>query len=174
MMKVFLRSSLLFVLMISLFSCNEDNIINNIIECDSLEWNKNIAKTAVHNHAVMLSNILSDVESEEQQIQFIQESIEGIRFYSDSSGYFYVYNYDCVCVAHATQKDIVGKDLYDHQDTHGNYVIRNLAAAALNGGGFVEFYWLKPGTTGEHEKLGYVEPIIGTNFFIGSGVYLQE
>jgi signal transduction histidine kinase len=25
---------------------------------------------------------------------------------------------------------------------------------------------------GEHRKLGYVEPIPGTNYWIGSGVYL--
>jgi len=174
MTKIILKTALLFLIAFSIFSCNEENVINNTISCDSLAWNKSIAKVAVHNQAVMLSNFLGEIKSEEQQIQFIQEAIEGIRFFDDSSGYFYVYNYDCVCIAHATQKDIVGKDLYNHQDTHGNYVIRNLAEAALKGGGYVEFYWVKPGTTGEHDKLGYVEPIIGTSFFIGSGVYLPD
>jgi signal transduction histidine kinase len=174
MAKVLAQAFLVAFIAFSFFSCNNDNVVNNIIDCDTLEWNKYIAKVAVHNHAVMLSNLLSNVEDENEQIQTIRETIEDVRFYKDSSGYFYVYNYDCVCVAHATQKDIVGKNLYDHQDSHGNFVIRNLSEAAKNGGGYVMFYWQKPGTTGEKEKLGYVEPIVGTDFFIGSGVYLEE
>jgi signal transduction histidine kinase len=65
-----------------------------------------------------------------------------------------------------------GKNLYDYKDGKGNFVIRDLSTAAKNGGGFVEFYWGKPGSTNEFKKLGYVEPIPGTNYFIGSGVYL--
>ncbi len=174
MTKIIIKTASILLLAFLVSSCKDDTVVNNIITCDSLEWNKYVAKVAVNNHAVMLSNLLDQIESEDEQIKIIQESIEHIRFYKDSSGYFFAYNYDCVCVAHATQKDIVGKDLYDHQDTHGNYVIRMLAEAASNGGGYVEFYWLKPGETGEKDKLGYVEPIIGTNFFIGSGVYLED
>jgi hypothetical protein len=51
---------------------------------------------------------------------------------------------------------------------------RKVYRPAHVGGGFVEFYWVKPGETGEHPKLGYVEPIPNTNYFIGSGVYLAE
>jgi signal transduction histidine kinase len=42
----------------------------------------------------------------------------------------------------------------------------------IKGGGYVEFYWVKPGFKTEFKKLGYVEPIPGTNYFIGTGVYL--
>ncbi|MFA7711690.1 MAG: cache domain-containing protein, partial [Candidatus Neomarinimicrobiota bacterium] len=50
---------------------------------------------------------------------------------------------------------------------------RELSAAAATGGGFVEFYWVKPGATGEKRKLGYVEPIKNTDYFIGTGVYME-
>jgi len=52
-------------------------------------------------------------------------------------------------------------------------VIRELAAKAQSGGGYVEYYWIKPGETGEKKKLGYVEPIPHTTYFIGTGVYLE-
>ena len=68
----------------------------------------------------------------------------------------------------------MGKDLSNYQDSRGKYVIRELSAAAMKGGGFVEYYWIKPGSTGEFRKLGYVEPIPNTTYFIGSGVYLPE
>lgn len=139
----------------------------------SLECNKDIAKTVVHATALGLGEMLKDVKEESKRIDFIRNFISPIRFYEDKSGYFYVYNYDCVNTAHATQKDLQGKNLYDHKDLKGKYVIRELSAAAKKGGGFVEFYWVKPGAKGEQKKMGYVEPIPGTDYFIGTGVYLQ-
>lgn len=140
---------------------------------DDLEWNKKIAVAVVHSHAVMLSQILKDIDNETERIESIRTAIDSVRFYDDSSGYFYVYNYDCVNIAHAMQKDLLDSNLYNHQDTHGKYVIRELSAAAATGGGFVEFYWVKPGATGEKRKLGYVEPIKNTDYFIGTGVYME-
>lgn len=153
-----------------LFSCTEEKIVDN---CDSLEWNKKIAQNVVHSQAVMISEFIKDISDTTNRILFIRHSIDSVRFYDDKSGYFYVYNYDCINIAHATQKDLQGQNLYDYQDTKGKYVIRELSAAAKNGGGFVEFYWLKPGETGEKRKMGYVESIPNSNYFIGSGVYLE-
>ena len=140
----------------------------------NLTASKEVAVAVVHSSAAALGNLLKDVKDESARIELIRKYIAPIRFYEDNSGYFYVYNYNCVNIAHATQKDIQGKNLYNHQDTKGKYVIRELSAAAKKGGGFVEYCWVKPGDTGEHRKLGYVEPIPGTDYFIGSGVYLPE
>ena len=104
----------------------------------------------------------------------IRAFIAPIRFYPDKSGYFYVYDFNCINIAHATQKNLPGKNLKNHQDTRKNFVIRELCAAAKKGGGFVEYYWVKPGEKGEHRKLGYVEAIPNTPYFIGTGVYLEE
>jgi signal transduction histidine kinase len=137
-----------------------------------IECNKDIAKTVVHATALGLGEILKDVKTDKERIALIRSFISPIRFYSDKSGYFYVYNFSCVNIAHATQKDLQDKNLYDHKDVKGKYVIRELSTAAKNGGGFVDFYWLKPGSQGEQKKMGYVEPIPGTDYFIGTGVYL--
>lgn len=152
--------------------CEEDSSPTRSNDSD-LEWNKKIAIAYVHSYAISLSEAIKEMAGDSVIIHYIRRAIDPIRFYPDSSGYFYVYGYDCVNIAHARQKDLQGKSLYDYQDSHGNYVIRDLAAMAQQGGGFVEFYWIKPGETGEKEKLGYVEPIPGTNYFIGSGVYLE-
>ena len=141
---------------------------------DELTLNKDIAQATVHSVAVGLGALLQGVKDGEERVRDIQAFIDPVRFYPDKSGYFYVYNYDCVNVAHATQKDLVGKNLYAYTDTQGKFVIRELAAAAQRGGGFVEYYWVKPGLTGEHSKIGYVEPIPNTKYFIGTGVYLPD
>ncbi len=133
---------------------------------------KDTAKAMVHGTAAGLGEILKGVKDEEKRIGLIRAYVAPVRFYADNSGYFYVYDMNCVNIAHATQKDLQGKNLYDYKDSKGSFVVRNLVAAAKNGGGFVEFYWVKPGSKDEVKKLGYVEPIPGTNYFIGTGVYL--
>jgi methyl-accepting chemotaxis protein len=140
---------------------------------DTIEWNKKIAVAVVHSHATMLAEVLKTIDTENERINFIRTAIDSVRFYDDNSGYFYVYDFDCVNIAHATQKDLLDQNLYDYQDCRGKYVIRELSVAAQNGGGFVEYYWIKPGESGEKRKLGYVEPIKDTNYFIGTGVYME-
>jgi signal transduction histidine kinase len=138
----------------------------------SIDCYKEIVKTMVHGTAAGLGEALKNIKAEKDRIDLIRAFINPIRFYPDNSGYFYVYDFNCICIAHATQKELLGKNLYDYKEAKGDFVLRNLSNAAKNGGGFVEFYWVKPGSTDESKKLGYVETIPGTNYFIGSGVYL--
>ena len=142
-------------------------------EVDNLEWNKKIAVAYVHSYAVSIGAAVSDMESDSIRIAFIRRAIDPISFYADSSGYFYVYSFDCVNIAHARQKNLQGQNLTNYTDSRGLFVIRELSALAQDGGGYLEYYWIKPGDAGEKKKLGYVEPIPNTNYFIGSGVYLE-
>lgn len=141
---------------------------------ESLGSNEDIAKICVSNAAEGLSAIAADFGDNEEFIDLIRSFVGPIRFYPDESGYFYVYTYSCVNIAHPVQPELVGRDLYDYQDAKGAYVIRELAETARKGGGLVEYYWEKPGKKGQYKKVGYVEPIIGTDYFIGTGVYLPE
>jgi len=139
---------------------------------DDAESLKQSAIAAVHTAAVGLGAVVEDVTEVEARLDIIRKFIDPVRFFADQSGYFYVYNFDCVNVAHATQKGLVGKNLFDHKDSRGKFDIQELSATAKKGGGFVEYYWVKPGSEGEFKKLGYVEPISGTDYFIGTGIYL--
>jgi len=157
----------LFLLVIAgISSCEKD-------DSDTLEWNKRIAEAYVHSYAVSIGEAVTEMDDDSTRIAYIRRAINPIRFYPDSSGYFYVYDFACVNIAHARQKDLEGKDLTDYFDSQGKYVIRELSAMAQSGGGYVEFYWIKPGESGEKKKLGYVEPIPNTDYFIGTGVYLE-
>ncbi len=135
------------------------------------ESNNRVAQSTVHVAAVGLGTILEDITDEADRIQAIRDFIDPIRFFNDESGYFYVYYYNCTNVAHAIDKTLLGKDLTDYTDMKGMFVIQELSAAAQNGGGFVIFYWPHPETKDELRKIGYVEPIPGTDYFIGTGYY---
>jgi len=143
-------------------------------ECDDdLEWNKQIAVAYVHSYATSIGEAVIDMADDSTRIQYIRRAIHQIRFYPDSSGYLFVYDCDGINIAHEGQPNLEGQNLWDHQDIHGKYVVREFTATALSGGGFVEYYWIKPGETEERQKLGYVEPVPNTNYWIGGGVYLE-
>jgi signal transduction histidine kinase len=133
--------------------------------------NSRVVKAAVHVAAAGLGAALGNITDENERIAFVRSFIDPIRFFSDASGYFYVYNYNCVNIAHAIDKTLPGKDLTDYQDMKGLYVIRELSKTAKAGGGYVTFYWPHPQTKAEQRKIGYVEPIPGTDYFIGAGYY---
>ena len=141
-----------------------------------LESDKQVAVAVVHSTAVGLSEVLNNYQSETDRTNFIRAYVDRIRFYPDQSGYLFVDNYDCLSIALPNPKELEGQNLYNYQDSKGNYVTRNLASAARSGGGFVEYYLVKPGSTSsvEQRKISYVEPIPGTNYFIGAGVYIGD
>ena len=111
-------------------------------------------------------------ESEERAVEIIRKAIDGIRFEDDQSGYFFVYK-GTVNVALPAKKDAQGKDLGDLKDSGGRYFVREIAAKAQEGGGFVEYVFPKPGK-GDQPKLSYATKIPGTPYWIGTGVYLDN
>ena len=135
------------------------------------ESNNRVARAAVHVAAVGLGEMLKDITDENRRIDLVRKFIDSIRFFDDKTGYFYVYYYNCINLAHAVDKTLLGKDLTDYKDMKGKFVIQELSTMAKNGGGFVTYYWPHPDTKEEQKKIGYVEPISGTDYFIGTGYY---
>jgi len=168
--SIIVRITILIIITLSFSACSDvcDNKENN-----NFEWNKKIAVAYVHSYATAIGEAIPFIDTDSAKIEYIQNAVEPISFYPDSSGYFYVYNFDCINIAHAKQKNLVGNNLKDYKDSRGKFVIRELSAMAKTGSGYVEYHWKKPGKIGKKRKLGYVEPIPNTEYFIGTGVYLE-
>lgn len=109
------------------------------------------------------------------RVEFARQMIDHVRFFDDQSGYFFIYDFDCHNVAHATQKNLQGQNLYNYQDSKGNYVIRELLKVAKEKaeGGTYEYWWNNPVSGKEEPKLAFVIKIPGIDYFIGSGIYLE-
>ena len=136
-----------------------------------LEAQKEKIKVATYSMAAAISNMIKGVEKEADKIQIIRKELDGIRFEEDRSGYFFV-NKGTVMFAHI-KKSLLGKDLKDLKDKNGVYLIKRLLEQARNGGGFVTYIWDKPGK-GDTAKLSYAQMIPGTDFWIGTGVYIDN
>lgn len=129
------------------------------------------AKLVTHAVALGLSGLLKNVESREDQIKLLQDFVHTSRFHKEDSGYFYVVEMTGIMIAHGTNPELEGVDMSQQTDLDGLFIFKESIKLLKNGGGFIDYKWTKPGAAGVFKKLGYVEPIPGTNFFLGSGVY---
>lgn len=85
--------------------------------------------------------------------------------------YLYAYDFNGTTIAHPVNPEKIGVNRLYEPDALGNYFIYDLRAAAINGSGFVEYYYINPVHNNSVEKkLGYVEKVDDT-WWLGSGIY---
>jgi len=89
-------------------------------------------------------------------------------------GYFFVYDMHGRSLMHPREPDLVGRNLWDLRDPQGALTIQRLIAAALHGGGFVNYVWRRPSTGKLAPKLGYVVPLERWGWMIGTGIYMDD
>jgi two-component system NarL family sensor kinase len=89
-------------------------------------------------------------------------------------GYFFVYDLHGRNLMHPRQPELIGRDLWDIHDQFGAPTIQNLIAVAKAGGGLVRYNWTKPSTGVSAPKLGYVVPVAGWDWMMGTGLYLDD
>jgi methyl-accepting chemotaxis protein len=166
---------ILFVTMV-LFSVRNSNGVKDLgIEKTAevmLEDQKAKIQVATHTAAMMLGTAIKDVTDKEQAVAVIRNLVDQIRYESDKSGYFLVYD-GTVNVALPPKKELQGKDLAGIKDKNGVMIVQEMRDKARTGGGFVNYIWAKPGA-GDTRKLTYAEMIPGTQMWIGTGVYLDN
>ncbi|MBI2277182.1 MAG: cache domain-containing protein [Dechloromonas sp.] len=105
----------------------------------------------------------------------VREALRPIRFLN-GRGYYFATRLDGVEMLCSTCQHLEQKNLIDLQDTHGAYVIRDMAAMVRNQGeGYYRYTWSKPGTPGrEHDKIAYIKHFAPFDWFIGTGEYLAD
>jgi methyl-accepting chemotaxis protein len=129
-------------------------------------------KVGTHSMAIALSEAVADVEDPAERRRVLREAVADIRFEADDSGYYFIYE-DTTVVTVPPSPDLAGENLNDTADENGVYFVRELAAAAESGGGFVEYVFEKPGQ-GVQPKVSYAEMIPGTDYWVGTGVYADN
>ena len=133
---------------------------------------KEKTQATVQSVAALLGQALREIDGTEARQRKIPEWVNPIRYEADRSGYFFVFR-GTVNVAHSLEPDRQGTDMGDIRTADGRTVIDEYNQIARGGGGFIEYQWAKPGG-GKAPKIGYAEMIPGTDFWIGSGVYLDD
>ncbi|BBO68490.1 methyl-accepting chemotaxis protein [Desulfosarcina alkanivorans] len=129
-------------------------------------------QVATHTAAMMIGTAIKGVTDKAEAVAVIRSLVDEIRYESDRSGYFLVYD-GTTNVALPPKKELQGKDLAGIKDKNGVMIVQEMRDRARDGGGFVNYIWSKPGA-GDTRKLTYAEMIPGTSMWIGTGVYLDN
>lgn len=89
-------------------------------------------------------------------------------------GYFFLYDLHGTTLMHPRLPQLIGKNLWEVRDSHGNPTIQKLTAKARAGGGLEKYWWQKPSLQTEVPKLGYVVKLDKWGWMLGTGIYLDD
>jgi len=175
MIYIMIAMSVLFVIMIS-FTIHTAGQIEELglksVSEVMLDDQKNKIKSMVDSIVIIAEESIKDTVNEEEKQMILRKLFDRVRFESDQSGYFFIYSGTKV-VTIPINKALQGTDMADSKDKNNVYFVRDIASAAKNGGGFVNYVWPKPGS-GDTPKLSYSRMISGTDMLIGTGVYIDN
>jgi len=133
---------------------------------------KDKIEVATKSMALSIGEEIKHISDKDERLQFIRQALDPVRFEKDKSGYFFVYK-GTVNMVMPPKKSLQGKDLSGLKDQNGLYVIQEIDKVASSGGGFVKYYFEKPGS-GVQPKISYAMMIPGTDMWIGTGVYIDN
>ncbi|SHK21505.1 PAS domain S-box-containing protein [Geosporobacter subterraneus DSM 17957] len=111
-------------------------------------------------------------EAEEKIKDIVSNMIYGD---TNSENYIFMSSYEGYYLVQPFEKEKEGVNMWDYQDSKGNYVIRELVKAAQEKpyGSYVKYFYNLPGTEKISEKLSYVRGIPEIQAYIGTGAYLD-
>lgn len=102
----------------------------------------------------------------------VNQALRDIRF--GSAGYFFIYDSKGKNIFHALLPALEGQDKIDMTDPRGTKIIVGLLNAAQRGDGHFSYYYQKPNTNEQIEKLSYVTMVPGTDWMLGTGAYIDD
>ncbi len=111
--------------------------------------------------------------SEEEAKQRALEVLKGMRY--GGNGYFWINDMHPRMVMHPFNPGLDGKDLSEVADPTGKRLfVEAVEVVKGRGGGFVPYFWAKPGSEKPVEKVSYVKGFAPWGWVVGSGVYVDS
>jgi methyl-accepting chemotaxis protein len=151
----------------------EQKVVFPNFENQILNGHKNALKSLVDAEAQILALRVKSAKSRAEQIAIITAETDPVRFFEDDSGYYFTYDLNGVRINVPINKSENGKNCLDLKDSNGFAIIQGMIEALKTGDGFLQYYFEKEGK-GVQPKLSYVARIAGTDFFVGTGVYIDD
>jgi len=105
----------------------------------------------------------------QQEVYDILKSME-----YGKDGYFFVYDYNGINIAHSRKPELEGKNLFEFKDDNGKLLIQELIEKAKQGGGYTRYLWDKPSGGKSVEKLSYSIGLDKWQWMVGTGLYIDD
>ncbi|MDO5516628.1 MAG: methyl-accepting chemotaxis protein [Clostridium sp.] len=150
--------------------------INEYEELLRNDYDNNI-KCQVENVITLLDGIYKkqqDGEFTERDAKLEAKNlIKNLRY--NGEGYFWIDATDATLIAHPILIGDEGKNRIDETDKNGNKLIQNIIKVATeDGGGFNDFYYIKPNEDGTSPKRAYSQLFEPYGWIVSTGNYVDD
>ena len=114
-------------------------------------------------------------KSDDELKKLIVDALRNITFNS-GRGYYFIYENSGKNILLPHNKELEGKDFWNHQDAKGSYIIKDMTALlSKSNEAFYEWYWYNPTNRDiQRKKIGLVRNFEQFGWFIGTGEYLED
>jgi signal transduction histidine kinase/ActR/RegA family two-component response regulator len=128
------------------------------------------AQSILEQHAAQVKlGTVSEKEAQNSAMRELQS------FRSGKEHYFWIHDLNLKMIMHPTQPELDGKDLSDYRDPTGKRLFVEMNRIInVNGKGFVEYQWPRPGGNQAIPKLSYVQLFKPWGWIIGTGIYVDD
>ncbi|MDA3903250.1 MAG: cache domain-containing protein [Desulfuromusa sp.] len=135
-------------------------------------------KQRVYEGTAIAENIYQQnksTKSDEEIQQLIVDALRAIRF-AQGTGYYFIVGLDGVSYLHADHPDFEGTSVLDLQDTQRQFIVRDMIdIATQTEEGFYRYHWTKPAAAdSDHKKISYIKQFEPFDWFIGTGLYVED
>jgi cytochrome c len=89
--------------------------------------------------------------------------------------YVYAMSFDGLMMAHAANRDLLGKSQHDMRDAKGKLLFPPMkeVAESKEGAGWVDYWWLRHGEAEPTLKRTYIKRVPGQEILLGAGYYVK-
>ena len=139
-------------------------------ERSNLEQRKALIRNMTLTTKLSVENILRDSINSEQSLQALSDLLMMMTY--EENGYFFIIDTDGQFIHHPTQSNL-GKNMRNWVDKNGDNILSILKNAA-DGNGWANYSWEKLNEDGAFDKISFVSTLAGTNWMLGSGLYIDD
>ncbi|MEM5528418.1 methyl-accepting chemotaxis protein [Gammaproteobacteria bacterium AS21] len=174
--KVFALVIIPLILVVITLSSIAINGLNNMGESQVTLYKEQLfklKKDELSAYTEIAKKSVADLSPDKQgDLELLRNRIRDLKFGSNS--YFFVFDKKSNTIVHAGNPKLEGKNLSAVKDARGDLVIQKLVQIAVDGGGFLEYYWENPATKSEDLKISFSSMLEQWDYMIGIGVYVDD
>lgn len=156
---------------------NTNKTTKEILYDNTLDSYKSEIKSEVQSAISIVETCYEDYKSgsisEDEAKLKAKETLRGMRYGDDNSGYFWIDDTDYNLVMHPILQDQEGTNRKDLTDKNGVKIIQEIMKVAKTGG-YNEFYFTKSDGKTVAPKIAYSQEFSAWNWVITTGVYSDD
>ena len=139
---------------------------------DRKQKTRNLVEVATgilaHHHKLAADGKLSVDEAKNAA----REALRGLRY--ETSDYFFILDTKLHYVLLPPKPEVEGTNAAETKDANGKLFMQELVASGQRGGGFVDYWYPRPGQQKSEPKLSYASNFSPWGWVLGTGIYIDD